>query len=369
MEIEEIALRLVEAELKREFVTSFGRERNRQAMILEVSGEGNSGYGECVAGSGPWYSYETLQTAWHITVDYIAPAVLEKRVQSPRSVLERIGRIRGHNMAKAAVEMALWDLYAKRKGVSLSEALGGEKDRVQSGVSVGIQDDVDSLLGLIGGYLDEGYTRIKFKIRPGRDVKTAEAVRDRFPEVPMMVDANGAYTLEQSHIFRTLDRYDLTMMEQPLGYDDLSHHAKLQKEIKTPICLDESIPTLHRAYDAVALHSCRIVNIKPGRVGGHIKAKSMAEYLHRNHIRLWVGGMLETGIGRAHNVALASLKEFTLPNDISASDRYYEEDVVEPSFTLEKDGTIVVPRGVGLGVEASLDRLDEMTVKRETLKP
>jgi len=369
MEIEEVVLRIVETKLEREFVTSFGREHLRRAVILEISGEGLTGYGECVAGSGPWYSYETLQTVWHIITDYIAPMVLKKRMQSPDGFLEQVGSIRGHNMAKAAFEMTLWDLHAKRRGISLSEALGGEKDRIESGVSLGIQQDFDSLIGLIEGYLHEGYTRIKIKIEPGRDVETVAAVRDRFPEVPIMVDANGAYTLEQSHIFRTLDRYDLMMVEQPLGYDDLSHHAQLQRDIETPICLDESIPSLHRAYDAVALGSCRIVNIKPGRVGGHIKAKSIAGYLHRNGIRLWVGGMLETGIGRAHNVALASLREFTLPNDISASDRYYEEDVVDPPFTLEKDGAIMVPTEVGLGVEVSLDRLDEITVKRETLKP
>jgi O-succinylbenzoate synthase len=343
------------------FETSFGREQQRRALIVSVESDGLVGWGECVAGTGPWYSYETTQTAWHIMADYLIPALVGLSLTHPSDALTLWARVRGHPMAKAGLEHALWGLYAKSKKISLAQALGGTKDRVESGISIGIQPDIPSLLRVIEHRLNQGYRRIKLKIKPGWCITVLEAVRERFPDIRLTADANAAFTLSDAVMLKELDRFDLLMLEQPLGFDDLIDHAALQKQLHTPICLDESIKTPEDVCRALELGSCRIINIKPGRVGGLTNSKMIHDYCQARSAPVWCGGMLETGIGRAHNVALASLPGFTLPNDISANARYYGHDLVEPVFTLNSDGTITVPRGPGIGVEVLRDRLERVT--------
>lgn len=365
MRIERVELRVVEMELVEPFETSFGREEKRPAIIIAALGDGIVGWGECVAGSGPWYSYETIQTAWHVLSDYLIPSVLKEDFDQPEELPLRWKRVRGHPMAKAGLEAAIWDLVAKLKGISLARLWGGTKDRIESGISIGIQRDVPILLTVIERRLAQGYRRVKLKIKPGWDVDIIQAVRTRFREIPLMADANAAYALKDLAIFQQLDEYDLLMVEQPFGYDDLVDHAELQRQIHTPVCLDESIKSPEDARRALQLGSCRIINIKPGRVGGPTNARRIHDICQSKHIPVWCGGMLETGIGRAHNVALASLAGFTLPNDLSASDRYYPEDIIEPAFVLNRDGTLRVPSGAGIGVEIVEERLARVTVEQK----
>jgi len=364
LKLERVELRLVELELAQPFETSFGREARRRALIVRLSSGGAHGYGECVAGSGPWYSYETTETAWHALKDFLIPRVLGKELEAA-TVWDELAPIRGHNMAKAALEMAAWDLEAKLEGKPLAKLLGGEKEKIPSGVSIGIQANISDLLREIERRLEEGYQRIKLKIKPGWDVEVIEEVRGRFPEVKLQVDANAAYRLADKEVFKKLDQFNLLLIEQPLAYDDLADHAALQRELETPLCLDESIPSLNAAKAALALGSCRVINIKPGRVGGFTPARAIHDHCLEKNILVWCGGMLETGIGRAHNVALASLPGFILPNDISASRRYYQQDLVEPEFTLNADGTISVPQGPGIGVEVVEELLERVTLHRE----
>lgn len=364
MRIERVELRLIEMELVEPFETSFGREMSRKAIILALKSGGATGWGECVAGSGPWYSYETVKTAWHVLEDHIIPELLGRDISGPEALVEKLSRIRGHNMAKACIEMAFWDLTAKLKEVPLSRLLGGTRERIESGVSIGIQKSVSDLLNLIERRLAQGYRRVKIKIKPGWDVEVVRAVREKFSHIMLTADANSAYTLNDVAVFKALDEFNLLMLEQPLDYDDLIDHASLQKGIKAPICLDESIKTPQDARKALELGSCRIINIKPGRVGGFCNAKRIHDECRAKLVPVWCGGMLETGIGRAHNVALASLPNFSLPNDISASERYYKQDLVEPPFKLNADGTIDVPRGPGIGVEVLHDQLAKATLKR-----
>jgi O-succinylbenzoate synthase len=365
MKIERIELRAIEMELVEPFETSFGREETRPAIILSVTGDGIEGWGECVAGAGPWYSYETIQTAWHLLSDFLIPDLLQTDLSHPEELPARWARVRGHPMAKAALESALWDLLAKREKISLAKLFGGTKERIESGISIGIQRDVSTLLHVIEHHLEAGYRRVKLKIKPGWDVAVIRAVRERFAEISLMADANAAYTLNDLPVFQQLDEYDLLMIEQPFSHEDLVDHAELQKQIRTPLCLDESIKSPDDARRALQLGSCRILNIKPGRVGGPSHAKRIHDICQAKRVPVWCGGMLETGIGRAHNVALASLPGFTLPNDLSASDRYYREDLIEPAFTLQQDGTLRVPQGPGIGVEILEERLAEVTVRQE----
>lgn len=364
MRIERVELRLIELELVEPFETSFGRETNRKAIIVALKSGGATGWGECVAGSGPWYSYETVKTAWHVLEDHIIPELLGRELAGPEVLIEKLARIRGHNMAKACVEMAFWDLTAKLKEVSLSKLLGGTKEEIESGISIGIQKSVSELLKVIERRLGQGYRRVKIKIKPGWDLEVVRQVRQKYPSTLLMADANSAYTLNDVALFKALDEFNLLMIEQPLDYDDLVDHATLQKELKTPICLDESIKTPDDARKALELGSGKIINIKPGRVGGFSNSKRIHDDCLARGVPVWCGGMLETGIGRAHNVALASLPGFSLPNDISASERYYKHDLVEPPFTLNPDGTIDVPRGPGIGVEVLHDQLAKATLKR-----
>ena len=363
MRIERIELREVRMPLVHPFETSFGRETEQRTIVVRLDCEGLVGYGESAAGIGPWYSYETVETCWHVQSDFLVPRLLGREVSGPADIVGLFAAVRGHNIAKTGLEAAVWDLFAKRAGEPLSRYLGGTGDRIESGVSVGIQATVAELLDRIESFVGQGYRRVKIKIKPGWDVDVVEAVRDRFPELRLMLDANSAYSLDDVELFRRLDRFDLMMVEQPFGHDDIVDHAKLQAEIRTPVCLDESIVTPEHARWAIELGSCRIVNIKPGRVGGLSAAIRIHDLCQEHGLPVWCGGLLETGIGRAHNVALSTLPNFRLPGDVSASARYYERDLIDPPFELNAGGTITVPAGPGIGVTVDEEWLDACTVR------
>lgn len=352
-------------ELVNPFTTSMGTEYDEEHIMVRIDGEGLTGWGESVAEGTPFYSYETVTTAWHIMKDFLIPEILGKELNDVGEVIALYDKVRGHMMAKAGIESALWDLLAKGKGVSLSRLLGGTREKIDVGVSIGIQDSERILLDKIEGYLAEGYKRVKIKIAPGQDLNLVKAVRREYPDIMFQVDANSAYTLDDISLFKRMDEFNLSLIEQPLGYDDIYDHSKLQRELKTSVCLDESIHSIDDTRAAIELKSCKIINIKPGRVGGFTESRKIHDYCLSNGIPVWHGGMLESGIGRAGNVALASLPGFILPGDISASKKYYKEDIVEPAFTVNKDGTMDVPKGPGIGVEINEKRLDKVTVKKE----
>ena len=362
--IERLRLRLVRLPLVAFFETSFGRIHGRTFIIVQLSGDGVDGLGECVADVDPYYSPETNVTAWHIMKDFLAPLVLGRSFAHPREVFSTFARVRGHNMAKAAIEMAAWDLAARTERVPLSRLLGGTRTEIASGVSIGIQDSFDQLAGKIETELAAGYHRIKIKIRPGWDASAVKMVRSRFGAIPLMVDANAAYSLAQADLLASLDAFDLMMIEQPLDYEDIRDHARLQQRIRTPICLDESIHTPRIAEDAIATGACRIINIKPGRLGGHQESIRVHDVSAARGVPVWHGGMLESGIGRAHNIHLASLPNFTLPGDIAASKRYFVPDLIEPGIDVSPTGTIAVPTGAGIGVNVDWDRIDAATIER-----
>lgn len=368
MRIDRIELRHIRMELVAPFVTSMGTETDEEHIIVRVDSEGVTGWGESVAEGTPFYSYETVHTAWHILRDFLIPAVLGKNLDSIGQAIALNERVRGHRMAKAGLEAALWDALAKSRGVPLAHLLGGTRGQIDVGVSIGIQSSPEELVRKVSGYLREGYRRIKIKIAPGSDIELVRAVRREHPGILFQVDANSAYTLEDVEIFRQMDSYDLLFIEQPLGYDDIFDHSKLQRELRTPICLDESIHSLADARAALELGSCRVINIKPGRVGGFTESIAIHDYCAAQHIPVWHGGMLESGIGRAGNVALASLPNFTLPGDISASKRYYTSDIIDPPFEINADGTMNVPRGAGIGVEVIPRALEGVTVRREEFR-
>ena len=365
VEIERVVLYWAEVPLVRPFTTSFGTEEVRSTILVKlVDAEGTEGWGEVPVEYGPWYCYETIETALHVLKDFVAPKLPGAEFASVEDYLELVKRVRGHRVAKGGVEMALWDLFAKREGVPLAEMLGGVRDRIVSGVSIGIQRDVDTLVRVIQEKLEEGYCRIKIKIKPGWDVGVVERLRREFPDVPLQVDANAAYTLSDVGVFKKLDEFDLLMVEQPLGYDDLADHAELQRRIRTPICLDESIKDLGCAKVACALGSCKIINIKPPRVGGHLESIRIHDFWKDRGMGLWIGGMLETGVGRGHLVAAATLPGINYPSDISASSRWYEEDIVEPPWEIRKDSTMEVPKKPGIGVEVVEDRVEKHLRKK-----
>jgi O-succinylbenzoate synthase len=322
-------------------------------------------YGECVAMSGPWYSEETINSADYILRQLLIPQLFEKRFESPAQFLESTKGIRGNNMAVATVEMALWDLMGKVTGKSLSQLLGGQRAEVQVGVSVGIQPSIGQLVKTVTSYLQDGYRRIKIKIKPGYEVEPVRAIRKEYPKILLQVDANSAFSLEDLHMLKQLDTFNLLLIEQPLAHDDILDHSKLQRQLSTPICLDESIHTPQDAKQALEIDACRVINIKPGRVRGLQRSKDIHDLCVRMKVPVWCGGMLETGIGRAFNVALASLPGFTLPSDISASRRYFRRDIIKKEFELTGNGTLEVPNGPGIGVEVDPERLDACTVSRE----
>jgi O-succinylbenzoate synthase len=370
--IDRIELRLLRLPLVRFFETSFGRIYERPFVLVTVEGEGAIGLGECVADANPFYSAETTGTAWHIIRDFVAPIVLGRAFESPRDVFPALARIRGHNMAKAAVEMACWDLYARQQARPLWRVLGGSEALaaagIASGVSIGIQDSLDQLVERVAAERAAGYRRIKIKIKPGWDIEAVAALRDRFGAIPLMVDANAAYHLGDAEHLARLDRFELMMIEQPLDYDDVADHARLQARLRTPICLDESLHTVKIAAEAIAAGACRIINIKPGRVGGHAPSIALHDLAASHGVPVWHGGMLESGVGRAHNIHLSTLPNFTLPGDVAASRRYFDPDLIEPGIDVRPDGTIAVPTGPGIGVRIVEDRVASATVERLELK-
>ena len=368
MKIESITLHHISMPLVAPFETSFGRETDRQCVLITLQAEGLTGYGECVATRDPGYNYETAGTAWHILKEFVAPLILGQDVLDAGDFQKRVEGIRGHHLAKAGVEMSLWDLLGKRAGRSLKEMIGGTRDKVEVGVSIGIQDSAPALVRTVQSYLDKGYRRVKIKIKPGREVDETSAVRNAYPDLRLQVDANSAYTLETADALKPLDDLGLLLIEQPLYEDDIWDHRKLQAEFKTPICLDESVITPRHARYALEMEACKIINIKPARVAGLSQGILIHDYCFARNVPVWCGGMLETGVGRASNLAIASLPGFVLPGDISASDRYYQRDITKERFVLNKDSTIDVPNGPGLGITLDEQALKEFTLSEMTLK-
>ena len=365
MRIERIEVRRVGLPLLRPFETSFGRTTRKEFLLVSVSAAGVTGYGECVADTDPFYLPETLGTAHHVLKDFLAPMAFALEIAHPRDLAGALSAVRGHEMAKAALEMALWELHARREGLPLYRVLGGRGGTIAAGVSIGLQNDVPALLERVEAEVAAGYRRIKIKIKPGKDRELVAAVRARFPELPLMADANSAYTLDDAPLFEELDRYGLMMVEQPLGWDDVVDHAALQRRIRTPICLDESIRSARDARQALNLGACGVVNLKPGRVGGFRESLAIHDLCRFRGIPLWCGGMLESGIGRLANVHLQTLPGFTLPGDTSASARYFAEDLVDPPVTVSKAGLIAVPEKPGIGHEILWRRVERATSFRE----
>jgi o-succinylbenzoate synthase len=365
--IESVDLRLLRLPLARFFETSFGRSYDRTFVLVTVHDAGEVGWGECVAEAHPYYSAESTETAWHVLERYLVPRLLGRTLAHPREVWPLLRQVRGHRMAKAALEMAVWDLHARQRGEPLARALGGRRTAIASGVSIGIQDSVDELLERIVIERAAGYQRIKIKIKPGWDVAVVARIRETLGDVPLMVDANAAYTLADADHLSALDAFALMMIEQPLDEEDVHDHARLQARLRTPICLDESIVTPGVAQAALEWGACRIVNIKPGRLGGFSESIATHDACAAAGAPVWHGGMLESGVGRAHNLHLASLPNFSLPGDIAASRRYYQPDLIEPPIEVRPDGTIPVPDGPGIGVTIVADRVARATERALTL--
>lgn len=336
--------------------------------MVRVEADGLTGWGEVTCGEDPFYSHETPETAWHILRDYLIPWSLGREWPAASEIASRFRPIRGHNMAKAALENALWVIEAQQKGIPLARLVGGTLEEIPCGVSIGIQNSVEELLEKIQRELEAGYQRIKVKIKPGWDVEVLDRIRRKFPRIALMADANSAYTLADLPRLKLLDRFYLMMLEQPLGWEDLIDHARLQREVATPICLDESIHSAEDARKALEVGACKIINVKLGRVGGFTGAREVHDICRAKNVSVWCGGMLESGIGRAHNVALASLPGFNLPGDVSASRRYWEQDIIDPEVTVTPQGIIGVSRSSGLGYTPNLDRIEKLTVRREAFE-
>lgn len=367
--IQSIELREIRLPLIHFFETSFGRTTERRILLARVTdANGAEGWGECTAGEGPFYSYEWTETAWTTLREFLGPMVLGKNVASAAHVFSLMKPVRGHRMAKATIETACWDLEAKSAGVPLWEHLGGTRTEISSGVSIGIQDTPEILLEKIRREVEAGYQRIKIKIKPGWDLKIVERVRKEFPDIRLMGDANSAYKLSDVSLFQQLDQFNLMMLEQPLAHNDIFDHATLQRQIQTPVCLDESIHSAEDAVHAISLGSCKIINVKLNRVGGYAEAKRIERVARDNEIPIWCGGMLESGIGRAHNIAMSTLAGFTLPGDVSASARYWEEDIIDPPVIVSERGTIKVPASPGIGFSVNFPRIEALTVRKETIK-
>jgi o-succinylbenzoate synthase len=369
IEIESVEIRTVRLPLNEPFETSFGTIDSRLIFLISIRAGGLTGWGEVVAAEEPRYSYETVGTAWHVISDYLAPAMLLRPVAGLADLSSRFAQFRGHNMAKAGLELAYLDLLARARNQSLSQLIGGTRSRIPVGVSLGIQPTLDQLLSRVDRYLTRGYQRIKLKIKPGWDVDVVRETRRRHGDILLSVDANCAYKNADDNNVKALDDFGLLMIEQPLDYDDLIDHAKLQARLKTAICLDESITGATRAQQALDLGSCRIINIKIGRVGGYSQALLIHDLCYSRNISVWCGGMLESGVGRAHNIALASLPGFSLPGDISASSRYFARDVIVPEVNVDDDGTVEVPQCPGLGFEVDLDYITSKTQTIERIEP
>ena len=361
MKIEKITLRELRMRLKTPFETSFGVTQERRILLVEMAVDGVSGWGEITSMESPLFNSETTDTAWHVISDYVAPMLIGKQVQTASELPALLTGFRGHEMAKAGVENALWDAEAQQKGVPLHILLGGTRQEISCGVSLGIRETPERLVSKVKEELDSGYQRIKLKIKPGKDIEFVAAVREQFPGILLSVDANSAYELKDVSHLEKLDEFQLLMMEQPLQWDEIRGHAKLQAQIRTPICLDECITNARHAETAIELDACRIINIKLGRVGGHTSARQVHDVCRKHGIPVWCGGMLESGIGRAHNIAMSTQPGFTLPGDVSASQRYWHEDVIEPEVEVSRKGTIRVPQTPGLGFAVKRDFIESLT--------
>jgi o-succinylbenzoate synthase len=368
MKIEAITLREIHMPLVHFFETSFGRTTERRILLVTLHTNGPEGWGECVAGEDPFYSEESIDTAWYAAERYLAPALLGKNVDHGTEAPALLGKIRGHRMAKGAVENALWDAEAQERQIPLWKLLGGTQKEIACGVSIGIQNSHEQLLEKIDTELKAGYRRIKVKCKPGWDVEVFEKIRARWPNIVLSCDANSAYTLEQIDHLKKFEQFNLLMIEQPLWHDDFYFHAQLQKQIKSAICLDEAIHGRRDAQAAVELGSCRIINIKVGRVGGFSEAIAIHNVAHKAQLPVWCGGMLEAGIGRSHNIALSTLPNFTLPGDVSASKRYWKEDIIEPEVEVSAQGFIKVPDTPGRGFKLRPDLIEKLTVRKQTLR-
>ena len=368
MKIEAVTLREIHMPLVHFFETSFGRTTERRILLVTLHTDGPEGWGECVAGEDPFYSEESIDTAWYATERYLAPALLGKDIARGAEAPALLGKIRGHRMAKGAVENALWDAEAQARQVPLWKLLGGTQNEIACGVSIGIQNSHEQLLEKIDTEVKAGYRRIKVKCKPGWDVEVFEKIRARWPGIVLSCDANSAYTLDQIDHLKKFDQFNLLMIEQPLWHDDFYFHAQLQKQIKSAICLDEAIHNRRDAQAAAELGSCRIINIKVGRVGGFSEAIAIHNVAQKAKIPVWCGGMLEAGIGRSHNIALSSLPNFTLPGDVSASKRYWKEDIIEPEVEVSPKGFIKVPDAPGRGFQLRDDLIEKLTVRKQTLR-
>ncbi len=368
MKITELILRELPMKLVTPFETSMDRTEYRRVLLVEAIVDGQSGWGECVAGESPFYSPETVGTAWLTLREYIWPLIKGKEFASAAEVWSLLERVRGHNMAKASLEAAVWDAEARIKNFPLWKLIGGAQTEISCGVSIGIKESLEVLVSAVKKEIEAGYQRIKIKIKPGKDLDQVRRLRQEFPKIKLMVDANSAYRLDDWPFLKQLEGFYLMMIEQPLGWDDLYSHIALQKKLDTPICLDECIHNADQAEAAVTLGACKIINIKLGRVGGFTVAKHVHDICQRHGVPVWCGGMLESGIGRAHNIALSTLPNFTLPGDITASKRYWEEDIIDPEVVVSPRGTIHVPQGPGIGFEPRLDRIEKLTTRVERLK-
>ncbi|HEV2350483.1 MAG TPA: o-succinylbenzoate synthase [Terriglobia bacterium] len=368
MKIDRVEIREIHLPLVHFFETSFGRTTGRKIVLVRVESGGVTGWGEVTAGEEPFYSHETYETAWHVLRDYLIPWSLRQEWPTPSDLARKFHPIRGHNMAKAALEDALWDIEAQQKGLPLARLVGGTLDEIPCGVSIGIQNSIEDLLSKIQREVDAGYQRIKVKIKPGWDINVLERIRNQFPSIALMADANSAYTLADLPHLKLFDRFFLMMVEQPLSWEDILDHAQLQREMATPICLDESIHGADDARKAIEAGACKIINIKLGRVGGFTSARAVHDVCRAHKIPVWCGGMLESGIGRAHNIAMSALPGFTLPGDVSASRRYWREDIIQPEVTVSAQGCIRVPQTPGLGFTPDLPRIEKATVRKEAFE-
>ena len=368
MRIDGIILRELHLPLVRPFQTSFDVTTERRILLAEVRSDGLVGWGECTAGERPYFSSESTDTAWHVILNELGPMLATESPEHGGQCGRIFHKVRGHRMAKATLENAIWDIEAQREGISLSRLLGGVRDSIPCGVSLGIQPSIPELMEIIEKELAAGYQRIKLKCKPGWDLEVFERVRSRWPGITLSCDANSAYRLRDADHLVNFDDFDLLMIEQPLWYDDFYYHSMLQKRLNTPICLDESICNRRDALAAIEMESCKIINIKLGRVGGFSEAIAVHNAAQERGIPVWCGGMLESGIGRSHNIALSTLENFTLPGDVSASARYWKEDIIEPEVTVNAQGEIVIPDTPGRGYEVRTDLIERLTVRKEAIR-
>jgi o-succinylbenzoate synthase len=369
MKIEKITLREISMQLKQPFETSFGVTHHRRVILVELIADGISGWGEVTATEGPYYNSETTDTAWRVIGDFLAPAILGKSFESVEALAAVMTPVRGHEMAKGGLESAAWDAEARFRNISLCALLGGTLQSIPSGVSLGIFEDTGILLDRIALELAAGYRRIKLKIKPGHDVCVVKAVRNAYPDIALTVDANSAYTLQDMPTLKQLDEFALDYIEQPLSWNEIYQHVELQRQLHTPICLDECLHSLRDVQAAIELRACGVINVKLGRVSGHTEARKIEAYCREKGVPVWCGGMLEAGIGRAHNIAMSSLPGFVMPGDISASKRYWDEDIIEPEVVVTPQGMISVPSGPGIGFEVKPGLIDKLTVRSKEFLP